>query len=822
MFASLKERLAGLPAILFAAGLALAAPGQAGTLTITDAYTADLPVKVQCPGGQVQTITGSQPVFCTVQAGNTVTLTNQAGVSCTARIAASGAVDQRKSTCVSGSYAPGTLALTATQGVYPGVLWTFIDGYAGDWGNGGVTVACPNNINRAITSSSPVSCAVPAHGEVTFSLGSKTACTASFGAGSKYLPKASTCLPASYASNTLVFPASQGVIPPAAPNQVIQIGFAGGGVSATCVSGSCGTVTDQQVTLSTPLEQNGAMTLGFSTGTGTAQVSCHVAFYGSFIDDRNTTCQGVVLASPSGPGTSYQLSFPSASVDGGAVGQLVVYPKPPPPAAPVTQVGSRTLTFVNRCGQPVWFGLVSGTVGSPAGGSGGHGNAQPSGNLCAGGSGSDGGITCPYGTTCRYVNQTQAYCFYNPADPAMPDGGNPLQQFMLAADGGSSSVTLPIYQGNAVVFSGGASARLGCQDATGKFVQCAVGNCNEGNNALGCGYTSGTSNGATIAEFTLSAQDIDYYDISIINGAHVPMSMAPAAGQTPDSSKRGGTVGYYWCGAPGAAAAGGAGQPGCDWNLGSHLKAAAAIPRAKARYFVNVTAPAVAQPIVLSKLNYCASDADCTGQQSCGLSLDLLSLIPVNQRASLFSATGANGKKGPYTCGKRLGYSTPVDICSLVTSGADGFLNCSSTLTQTSPAGGQVNLSSANLYACDGPTDNCVKSASDYAGTVCCGCTTWSSLDAGIQSGMPTACTYNGTTAYGTNSNSAWYGGSGAKPDVRGKITFLKQACPTAYAYQFDDATSTFNCYVDGAGAAAAYNATNYTITFCPGGTALR
>lgn len=829
MFLSLTGRIAGLGAILFAVGLVLSASSQAGTLTVTDAYAADLPVRVKCPSGQIKKITGNQPVFCTVQAGNVVTLTNQAGVSCAARIAVGGAVDKKRSTCVSGSYSPGTLALTATQGVYPGVLWTFIDGYSGDWGNGGVAVACPNGVARAIASASPVLCAVPANGQVTFSVGGKLACTAKFDAGSNYLPAASSCQPASSAGNTLAFSASQGVVPPTAPNQIVGIAFAGGGVNVSCAGGSCGTVSNQQVVLNAPLNRNGAMTLGFSTGSGTAKVSCNVGFYDNFIDDRQTTCQGVTLTAPSGPGTTYQLTFPSTTVGKNTAGALVVYPTPPASVPTGTQVGSRTLTFVNQCSQPVWYSLVSGTVGPKAE----HGNGKVGGNLCAGPAGGN-YITCPYGTSCRYVDATQAYCFYNPADPAMPASGNPLQQYMLAAASSanptSGSVTIPIYQENAVVFSGGASARLGCQDATGNFVQCKVGNCNDDKNALGCGYTNGTGNGATIAEFTLQAQGIDYYDISIINGAHVSMSMAPTAGQTPDSTQKGGTVGYYWCGAPGASSAGAAGQPACDWNLASHLAAATAIPSAKQKYFVNVQSPVATTPGDLSKLNYCASDADCGGQQSCGLSLDMLSLISADKRANLFTVTGANGKTGPYTCGKKLGYGTPVDICSLLTSGEDGFLNCNKALTQTAPGSvtvkvgkkvkkvhKTVSLSYANLYSCNGPTDNCIKPKSDYTNSVCCGCSTWQTI-AGVASGMATACTFNGS---GINTNAGW-DGSSAGPDVKGKIGFLKQACPTAYAYQFDDATSTFNCYIDGTGTAAAYNATNYTITFCPGGTALQ
>lgn len=819
MFTSLKGCIAGLGLMLILAAPALAAPV---TWYFVDTYQNDWPVVVKCPSGATKNISSAQSVQCAIPAGGKVTFSSGGKLACTANFDKKSRYLPATSTCKPAAYSSKTLVFPGSQGVYPSVLWTFIDAYNADWP---VAVACPNGATRKISSSGPVNCPVPANGQVTFSTGGKLACTAKFDANSKYQPASSTCKPAATAGNTLVFPQNQGVNTAPMLN-ALTIGFAGNGATVTCAStpsSSCGTVTNQLVTLNGPLNQNGAMTLSFSVGT----TQCNVAFYNNFIDDRQTTCQNVSLMSMSGPGPAYMLTFPSKGSGSSSVGELVVYPVPPSSASTGTLVGNRTLTFVNQCSQPVWFGLVSGTVG-PQAGDGEHGNAKVSGNLCAGDP-SGNNVTCPYGSSCRYVDATQAYCFYNPADPAMPTSGNPLHQYMLAALSKSGpvsrSVTIPIYQENAVVFSGGASARLGCQDAAGNFVQCAVGNCNEDKNALGCGYTNGTGNGATIAEFTLQAQGIDYYDLSIINGAHVPMSMEPTKGQTYDSKQQGSTVGYYWCGAPGSTNKTAAShQPACAWNLGGYLVGGTAIPPSKTKYFVNVTAPAVTPPIDVSKLNYCSKDTDCTGNQSCGLSLDLLTQISEDSRATLFSAMGANGKSGPYTCGKKLGYSTPVDICSLVTSGDDGFLHCNNPLTQKSPAGGSVSMNFANLYACNGPTDNCVKAKSDYSGKVCCGCTTW-----GLTSGMSDACTYKGS---GVNSNHAWSGalkssgGKGKKkpepPDVKGKIKFLKQACPTAYAYQFDDATSTFNCYVDGTGSAVGYNTTNYTITFCPGGTVLQ
>ncbi len=710
-----------------------------------------------------------------------------------------------------------TLSMAATT-------WTFVDAYQPDWP---VTVGCPDGSTPSIDSATPaVQCQIDGASTVSFTSGGSLACTAAFDQDGGFLPATSTCQPDATVSNTLTFSATQGVRPPADPATVLAIAFGGGGLTVACASGACGTVSDSQVLLPAAMASNGAMTLAVSTGTGSSQVSCQVAFVDNFIDDRNTTCQNVALVATTGGPAAQQLTFPSQTVGTVTEGVLLVYPEVAP-SATGTRVGTRSLTFVNQCSAPVWFSLVSGTVGSPIGGaSSTTAGATP----CADGT-PQGNQTCPAGTTCRYVSASEAFCFYDPADPAAPSDGNALDQFMLAghSKGGvpaSQSISIPIYQENAVIFSGGASARIGCQNAAGEYVACTAGNCNASNSALGCGYTSGTDNGATIAEFTLQAKAMDFYDISIINGAHVPMMMAPSSGQDPISQPSS-VIGYYWCGEPGATAPATGGQPVCDWNLASHLAAATAIPSDRKNHYVAVTAPPVSAPIEVDALNYCTRDSDCSSGEVCGLSLGLLALLPDSSRASLFTATGSNGASGPYTCGTAIGYNTPVDICALLTSGSDGFLDCNTALSQTSPApgGAAVALSYGNLYACNGPTDNCVKAASDYAGTVCCGCTTWAEGDpiavAGVVSGMSTACTFNGS---GTNSNPAWLGQSAGTPpvvtapDVLGRIGFLKQGCPTAYAYQFDDATSTFNCQVDGTGSTAGYNTTDYTLTFCPGG----
>jgi hypothetical protein len=95
-----------------------------------------------------------------------------------------------------------------------------------------------------------------------------------------------------------------------------------------------------------------------------------------------------------------------------------------------------------------------------------------------------------------------------------------------------------------------------------------------------------------------------------------------------------------------------------------------------------------------------------------------------------------------------------------------------------------------DLYGCTGGGPNGVSGSCYSAGAndSCCGCPSWSP-DGTCQS-----------------TNPRW-----TAPSLPGKYAqVLKDACPTAYSFPYDDLTSTFTCR----GSSSAN--TGYTITFCP------
>jgi hypothetical protein len=87
---------------------------------------------------------------------------------------------------------------------------------------------------------------------------------------------------------------------------------------------------------------------------------------------------------------------------------------------------------------------------------------------------------------------------------------------------------------------------------------CQTGDCG---GVAQCVPGHGANGNADLAEFTLQNNQ-DYYDVSIINGINVPMSMGPAAAATaspaPDQDPK------YYCTTPGSATDFGLGA--CNWS----------------------------------------------------------------------------------------------------------------------------------------------------------------------------------------------------------------------------------------------------------------
>lgn len=158
----------------------------------------------------------------------------------------------------------------------------------------------------------------------------------------------------------------------------------------------------------------------------------------------------------------------------------------------------RVITFKNYCSNPVWFGFAGGAST----------NRYYSGAQCN--SNSD----CFSGTTCVQTGAIKQ-CFWN--NP-VPSNGN----YKLVY-GQSNSVSIPISSEDYnIVWSGAIAGRTNCNANTNS---CDTADCGAGPN--GCKPSQGFNQPATQAEVTFQKKDNDYYDVEIINGVNIPVSMGP-------------------------------------------------------------------------------------------------------------------------------------------------------------------------------------------------------------------------------------------------------------------------------------------------------
>jgi Thaumatin family len=400
--------------------------------------------------------------------------------------------------------------------------------------------------------------------------------------------------------------------------------------------------------------------------------------------------------------------------------------------------GARIITVVSQCDQNVAVGVNGGYV-----------------QECA----ADG--SCPQGTTCLATRNPPG-CFW--AFPVPVAGSGVLSKGMSAtyvldappiqytvASGPQKGQTFP------VKWSGNVYASTHCAaDGT----SCQTGVCSVSTNGQAsvepCPNGVGPQGPTTLAEFTFSPTGVDFYDISIINGVNVPISMAPVGGAANQANP-------YTCGVAGGEVAS-AGLSACTWHFDPTVSVNAV--ETDQSTLLRVVAPGSTM---------CSSDEDCASGQLCGRELRY-GVVTANQ-----------------VCGAPIGWWTADELCIYTTNGMGAPISCSAAVS------GQGT--NADLYGCNGANPTSCYQQSPPA--TCCGCPSWASD--GTPLPTPVGFTCNGTNDAWTSVAEPWAG-------------FLKNACPTAYSFPFDDATSTFTCSATASPSASNPNSTGYTITLCPGG----
>lgn len=428
-------------------------------------------------------------------------------------------------------------------------------------------------------------------------------------------------------------------------------------------------------------------------------------------------------------------------------------PSSPLTSSTTTTAGTgqaRTFTMVNQCSFPVWFSMVGGAATGPAPN---HANIN-----CAS------SANCPAGTDCDPAAAGGAgLCFWHNYSPA--SGG-----FMLT-NGQSRSITVPQTVGSSnldpnIWWSGGISASLACNGST----NCNVAQCNNAGGSTACAPGVGFATPASQAEFTLQPNTVDTYDVTVINGLHIPIEMSPTGLGTPAANG-------YSCGSPGSNVAI-SGVGACNWTNATPKNASGA--PTNTLYWVTTESGAQS----------CSdSSPSCPSGQLCGLTLGIVQ-----------------------QCGNFLGFMTANEACALNPGNATQFFSCNTTLPSNPYIPAASNYS--DLYGCKQPNANQAPLNScyrDYSATdsnypadmnSCCGCANWSSF--GVT--LPSTTVQCPVFSFGQAGLDTW------TTSVFQTLLWMKQACASDYTYPYDDKSSTFQC------ANGAVNTQSYTITFCPGG----
>ncbi len=431
----------------------------------------------------------------------------------------------------------------------------------------------------------------------------------------------------------------------------------------------------------------------------------------------------------------------------------------------------------------------------------------------------------------------------NPWNWELPASGNTASFCLAQASVTFGGKNIP----SEVWWSGGVGARTGCQtDGT----SCLTGDCNT--NVGGspvpnadCPVGVGGAQPATIAEFTLQSTATDFYDVTVINGANMGelMGPIPTATQTPGSVDP-----TYWCTTPGS---------DCNFNFGQYTKqvplskptdATTLLMDTQAGCAVGTGNPPAGQPPTgcpsfvdpqgvayscsgnpkaLNGVCYktCTSNAQCPSGLQCLQAGDGNSYCQCTSQSSCptgqFCGTQlvpglGDGSASPtlspqlylQQCGSFEGWWTADDLCANVNNiiGTPGspILNCRAGITD----GDKNTTNIASLFGCNGVSStapsgvagNAANKQSCYNANAsptagCCGCAT--------DVANPLSLLWPGASGACANNDTTW------ASSVQPWLANLKQACPSAYSYPFDDFTSTFQCQSQGA-----TNLLGYTIQF--------
>lgn len=438
------------------------------------------------------------------------------------------------------------------------------------------------------------------------------------------------------------------------------------------------------------------------------------------------------------------------------------------------------ILFVNQCPFDVWYGIANGN-----------------------------GTSCP-GIACKSPDPN-LISFPSGA----PESAYHLEAQTPNATPSTIDLALTSYQ------NGAFWPRTGCTMQSGQF-NCATGTCQTMPNSATCLSPSGGGTGPVQPQnpFTKFEATIlavpggdGIYDVSVINGMTVPVEVKAFGPSTGNTSS---TV--YNCSGAGALL-----QPSsnnalgnCSWNFNPES-----------------TIPI---PSINSDFYWVTPGADdgCVNGINCGMSYSQYPQSNGN------SPSPINRRQGGF-----LGYNPLVNDTAYINSAQWGSRNLFLLYGMDIEILGQTNLDnygttlvdgtnivlSGNTYPAynvllsipgitnNGSLNSCYQPANTFFAH-CGGCVNWNQALPPLTSPitLPSEQCGNSSPNYQYPWNLDWT--TNDIPALLGTYTpfqaikWLKEACPTAYSYQFDDPASSFQCTQDNGTPLL----TSYQVTFCPGG----
>jgi hypothetical protein len=520
----------------------------------------------------------------------------------------------------------------------------------------------------------------------------------------------------------------------------------------------------------------GPVTVAPSSGTAT------IAPIPSLYD----TCSNQALTS----GTSCTVT---ASAIPTSVGALAVTASVTPSGGALTSATTTTtvatnqqpthhILFVNQCNFDVWYGISNGD-----------------------------GSSCP-GTTCKSPDPN---LITNPT-------GAPASSYFLAAQvPGQTPSTIDL---SVASYQNGAFwPRTGCTFNSSNDFVCATGSCATMSNSGTCNSTGALIQPqAPFTKFEANLNSIPgtdgIYDVSAINGMNVPVEVkafGPSTGNTTST--------VYTCSGAGAIM-----QPTSNNHLGNctwtYNPSSTITGTNVNNYFYWVT-PGADDACTTSSLPNLCGMAWGSGPDSNGVYG-----TPINRRQGAFLAYNTLDVFAAYTVqGTNNGtwgsvnvftdYGLDIQIPGQVPGNSPG------DNYGTVPGGvifpGNTFLSYYVLMSCPAVSstsalNSCYQNSTNNYIPFCCGCVDWTNT-------LPSnACGYAVPSGdYSIGMNYSWTGYTSVPiPAPVGSytpeqaITWIKDACPTAYSYTYDDPSSSFSCTED----SSTPLTTSYQVTFCPGG----